>query len=149
MDKKCGGCNEIKLDKDFSKDKNSKDGLCFYCRACRKTINTSRKNYYREYYRDNREKFKENYQNYIKFPENKIKQTESSIKWAKANPEKVRASRQLRYAIKYNKIKKKPCEVCGDQNTQGHHEDYSKPLDVVWLCRLHHRLLHNNKINSI
>lgn len=29
------------------------------------------------------------------------------------------------------------CEVCGEL-AQGHHDDYSKPLEVRWLCRVHH-----------
>jgi len=41
-------------------------------------------------------------------------------------------------SIKSGKITRKPCEVCGDQKSEGHHEDYNKPYDVVWLCRLHH-----------
>jgi hypothetical protein len=35
-----------------------------------------------------------------------------------------------------------PCSQCGAPKTDAHHEDYSKPLDVVWLCRKCHRLRH-------
>lgn len=35
-----------------------------------------------------------------------------------------------------------PCEVCGDVNSQGHHEDYSRPLEVMWLCQKHHSARH-------
>lgn len=39
---------------------------------------------------------------------------------------------------------KKPCEVCGKINgVDAHHDDYNKPLDVRWLCRLHHMQHHN------
>jgi protein-arginine kinase activator protein McsA len=36
----------------------------------------------------------------------------------------------------------KPCEVCGVGKTDKHHPDTSKQLDVVWLCRLHHKQAH-------
>lgn len=39
--------------------------------------------------------------------------------------------------LKRGKIQRKPCEVCGAK-AQMHHHDYSKPLDVRWLCRKHH-----------
>jgi hypothetical protein len=44
----------------------------------------------------------------------------------------------LSNAIKYGSIKRLPCEICGSKKSEGHHEDYSKPLDVVWLCSRHH-----------
>lgn len=31
---------------------------------------------------------------------------------------------------------------CGDVTTQAHHDDYAKPLEVIWLCIDHHRELH-------
>lgn len=35
-----------------------------------------------------------------------------------------------------------PCAVCGSPNSVAHHEDYSKPLEVVWLCQKHHVARH-------
>lgn len=40
------------------------------------------------------------------------------------------------------KLVKQPCEVCGSPDSVKHHDDYSKPLDVRWLCRPHHAELH-------
>lgn len=41
-------------------------------------------------------------------------------------------------------INKKPCEVCGITEVEAHHDDYYKPLDIRWLCKLHHRDYHYN-----
>lgn len=35
-----------------------------------------------------------------------------------------------------------PCRVCGEMKAEMHHEDYSKPREVVWLCRLCHVRYH-------
>ena len=40
--------------------------------------------------------------------------------------------------IKYGRLVRKPCEVCGLLKSEAHHDDYTKPLDVRWLCRSHH-----------
>lgn len=57
-------------------------------------------------------------------------------------PEQGRASNAVRYALRTGRLHWKPCEVCGsDYWVDAHHDDYAKPLDVVWLCRKHHRLL--------
>lgn len=41
-------------------------------------------------------------------------------------------------AVKSGRLVKQPCEVCGLTAVQAHHDDYSKPLDVRWLCITHH-----------
>ena len=57
-------------------------------------------------------------------------------KWARA---------KLRTNVARGKIVKLPCEKCGNQKSEGHHEDYSKPLEVIWLCRKCHKDLHDHQ----
>ena len=50
---------------------------------------------------------------------------------------------QTNHAIKAGRLVRQPCEVCGaDDKVHAHHDDYSKPLDVRWLCPEHHREHH-------
>lgn len=65
----------------------------------------------------------------------------------KRYPEKISARKKVHYAIKKGKLKRDICEIegCNEIKTFAHHEDYSKPLDVNWLCRKHHRAEHDNK----
>jgi hypothetical protein len=45
--------------------------------------------------------------------------------------------------VRIGKLKPQPCEKCGTTRlVQKHHEDYSKPLAVRWLCQPHHREEH-------
>jgi uncharacterized protein YlaI len=48
----------------------------------------------------------------------------------------------LKSAVKRGKIPKGPCSICGaNKNIHGHHNNYSEPLKVVWLCaKCHHRI---------
>jgi hypothetical protein len=52
------------------------------------------------------------------------------------------AKDQLHINLRRGTIKRGPCEVCGSEDSEAHHDDYSKPLDVRWLCRKHHREHH-------
>jgi len=46
-------------------------------------------------------------------------------------------------ALRAGKITKEPCSVCGSTyRIHGHHEDYYKPLDVIWFCPKHHAGYH-------
>ena len=54
--------------------------------------------------------------------------------------------RITRRAIKSGKLVPQPCKVCGCVDVEAHHPDYSKPIDVVWLCAEHHREIHRATI---
>lgn len=59
------------------------------------------------------------------------------VKWRAKYPEKHRAHSAVQYALKTGKLKRPDCcSKCGVKcKPQAHHPDYSKPLEVVWLCR--------------
>lgn len=59
-------------------------------------------------------------------------------------PEKHKARRAVAYAVSTGKITRASgCYFCGSgQRLQAHHPDYSRPLDVFWLCPKCHGKLH-------
>lgn len=76
---------------------------------------------------------------------------ETSRLWRINNREKVNAKGRVEYAVKTGRLKKPDaCSFCG--NTVcivAHHYDYSKPLDVTWLCQSCHRRLHSRHHHAI
>ena len=60
------------------------------------------------------------------------------LRHIKRHPERNEARKIMQTAIKNKELIRQPCEKCGDEKTQGHHPDYSKPLDIIWLCKRHH-----------
>lgn len=57
--------------------------------------------------------------------------------YAKNHPEKIAAKVAVMIAVRSGKLTPLPCRVCGEK-AQAHHDDYSLPLAVIWLCPLHH-----------
>lgn len=56
----------------------------------------------------------------------------------KRDPLKEYARVAVAAAIKRKELTRLPCEKCGNEKSEGHHENYTKPLEVVWLCKKHH-----------
>ena len=69
--------------------------------------------------------------------------TERKRRYRDKNPNKHLAHLAMRNAIRKGLLLKGVCEVCGNTNVEGHHDDYSKPLSVRWLCKKHHLEAHN------
>ena len=72
----------------------------------------------------------------------RVSANKSKRLWDKKNPEKRRAQKAVENALLRGDLKRKPCERCGSRNSQAHHDDYAKPLDVIWLCAKDHKIRH-------
>jgi hypothetical protein len=134
MVKKCHYCHKIKQAKEFHKDRTVKDGLSNCCIPCRKAYNSRPEVRERNNLRK-RIAFKKDRKRYYQLLEI-------------AKTPKGRARGKLRDAVDSGKIiKPKNCPVCGkDKILHGHHNDYTKPLEVVWVCALCHTNLHKAKV---
>jgi hypothetical protein len=75
-----------------------------------------------------------------KRPERKAKILEAQKQRRIKYPEKEKAHRIVYYAIKSGKLASQLC-FCGNK-AQAHHDDYSKPLEIKWLCQKHHDQRH-------
>ena len=62
--------------------------------------------------------------------------------WRERNQLKVWAHKALASALRRGLVTKRPCEVCGATESEAHHLDHAKALDVQWLCRAHHKQVH-------
>jgi hypothetical protein len=74
---------------------------------------------------------------------NKERHAELARAYRTRNREKTKAQNQLNYAIRCGRMERLACEKCGTcERVHAHHHDYSKPLDVHWLCYQCHKLAH-------
>ncbi|PYE13388.1 hypothetical protein C7410_14743 [Paraburkholderia silvatlantica] len=125
----CRTCGETKPLNMFVINKNGRDGFDNECKVCANARS--------------REFAKRRPENILKNrAKMKALNAASSAEYANRHPERILANKALARAIQTGELKRHPCWVCGDAKVEGHHADYSRPLDVVWLCRLHHRQAH-------
>lgn len=126
MNKVCKECGIEKPLDEFYKHKGMKDGHLNKCISCHLQYSRNRKG--TDAYRASRDKYNHKNMRHI---------CDRALIWARNNPEKRHAETLLDHAVSRGKIiKSTNCQKCGrdDRIIQGHHPDYSKPLDVVWLC---------------
>jgi len=130
--KTCFKCNETKMLTEFYPHPRMADGHLNKCKTCTK------KDVHNDYERTNGRAEYERKR--AKQPERKA----AALKYQQARrvrfPEKYKAVNAVSNALRDGRLKRKPCEICGTTvRVQAHHDDYSRPLDVRWLCFTHHR----------
>jgi len=151
--KKCNTCGGIKDVSKFFKDRSKKDGLITQCKQCKASTNARYKLNNREkilelkrkYYRANPDKYARwNYKTHTQ------KENER-IEYRRKNPDKYRAHTALNHAVERGGIiKPTVCEGCGKKcRLSGHHEDYMKPLDVIWVCAQCHADIHRSVLEIV
>jgi hypothetical protein len=120
------------------------------CKAChRANVKANREanaDYYREFdrLRANQPHRVEARAAYAQTPEGREVLRRGTKAWELRNPIKKAASTAVGNAIRDGRMTRQPCEVCGQEKAQAHHDDYSKPLDVRWLCTTHHAEWHKH-----
>lgn len=144
--KACFKCGEIKPLSEYYVHSEMRDGHLNKCKVC--TREDSRRNT-EKLLRDaawvekelERQRIKQRAKNKsaVISPE---KKKEYVRRHRDKYPEKAIARAAVGNAIRDGRLVRQPCEVCGDENSEGHHEDYSKPLDVIWYCSKHHAERH-------
>lgn len=66
-------------------------------------------------------------------------------RWNNSHREARRAHDKVRKAIQAGTLKRGKCEVCGSLRVEAHHDDYTEPLVVRWLCRADHLAFHRSQ----
>lgn len=65
------------------------------------------------------------------------------------NKHKRRVRALVSAALRDKRLYKSSCLKCGNEKSEAHHEDYSKPLEVIWLCKSCHVKRHIEINNSV
>jgi hypothetical protein len=122
--KRCGACGLDKLRSEFNRNRANWDGLQSQCRSCqRATVARSTAK--------NAETHRLNVRRYAE-------------RW----PEKIVVKGQVKTALKTGRlVRPAACDDCGTTcKPDAHHDDYTKPLEVRWLCEeCHHSVEHGGR----
>jgi predicted SnoaL-like aldol condensation-catalyzing enzyme len=81
-----------------------------------------------------------------KLPHRKAATARYLKKFRSDNPKCVAAHSKVARAIKSGRlVRPVKCDKCSTKGKViGHHHDYNKPLDVIWLCQPCHKQLHRD-----
>lgn len=120
--KRCFKCLEEKPLTDFYAHRMMKDGRLNKCKVC------------------NRKDVQENYEKRI----DQYRTYDQKRGYRPGDQYKVTARRAVKKALISGDLVKGDCEIAVDckGRIEGHHDDYSKPLMVRWLCKKHHAEFH-------
>lgn len=148
--KKCQKCENTFPLENFHRHKGFKDGRRVICKTCSCAIS-------RKYYSNNRDQHLESCRKWQKNNRDKVvayqkefreKQKIAGKKWVINNPERYKAHKKLNYAVfKGEVVKSSSCQVCGCSNKkiEAHHYDYTKSLEVIWVCTGCHGWIHRKR----
>jgi len=145
--KRCFKCWQVKPTDDFYSHPNMTDGHLNKCKDCaRADVRARRLEQVERWRAYDRERANVPHRvlmrlEYTKSLAGKAAHGRASSRYQVSNPEKRRAHIIVGNAIRAGRLVRGRCEVCGGRG-QAHHDDYSRPLEVRWLCPKDHKLVH-------
>lgn len=139
----CTRCGEEKTPADFHRHKRYVSGRCSVCKVCRAeqarayvgtaagaAVTAAAKARYRASSAGKSHEL--DYQRaYRRTPSGRAAFARSD---RSRDPLKVAARKAVYHAVRTGKLVRGPCEACGAGSAHAHHDDYTKPLVVRWLC---------------
>lgn len=161
QERTCKVCGKTKPISEYYKHAGYADTKCKECakaysREYNRTHDEELKAYQKEYYSKNKhrinarnkewtEKNRERHNQYCKNWNNEHfnERNEYQRKYRRNNKDKYYAHGRISSRVQLGKIEKpSACEICGRTGrVEAHHEDYSKPLDIIWCCKKCHWIL--------
>ena len=138
--KRCATCERHLDEIHFTKSKKGDDRLSIYCRDCQRKDRIKKGLQKPEGWKRKTEDMAAYRREWLK--SHKGYTTKAKRDWLKKNKKRDLVQQRVKYALKTGKLVRQPCVKCGAVPADGHHEDYDKPLEVIWLCKFHHRELH-------
>ncbi len=141
MTKKCFKCCETKDLNDFYKHKEMSDGRIGKCKECAKKDVLLHRG-------KNIDKIRAYDRERANLPHRKKAAAAYLKKYRKAYPLRKTANSMVRNAIRTGRlVRPDKCEACKrKKKVCGHHKDYYKPLDVMWLCQPCHKKEHKSEV---
>ena len=133
--KTCFKCKKEKPLADFYKHKMMADGHLNKCTECTKKDAS-------EHRSNNLEKARAYDRERAKQPHRQALKTEQTRFWRAEDTRRSKCHRAVALAIKKGELVRKDCNRCGEPKSLAHHEDYDKPLQVIWLCQPCHKRRH-------
>lgn len=134
-EKECRKCNVVKPLSEFYKCRGMADGHFNQCKACKKIYADS-------YTEKNIEVIRAKGRERMKNPERAKICNELTKAWKKADLRRQKCHTAVKTEIRAGRLKRQPCVRCGNEKSIAHHEDYDRPLYIVWLCAVCHKQRH-------
>ena len=100
----------------------------------------------REYRKKNKDKIRGYIREWRKNNPERLKyhHDKSQKKYIEKNKDIAVAHSLVHKAVESGLLIRNACEICGEEKTEAHHDDYNKPLKVRWLCKKCHVEWHKN-----
>ena len=136
---RCGRCLNYFPRGGFYRNKRTIFGLTIYCKKCHMEVSAKGRN------PDNTRRLgRESARRQKELNPEKIKERHRLYARKRIKTYKDEARMGLNIAVKSGKIiKPRECSKCGKElKLSAHHDDYNKPLDVIWFCYQCHSDLH-------
>ena len=139
--KECFKCKAVKPLEDFYKHPAMPDGHVNKCKECNKNDVTANRN-------KNIERVRAYDRERAKNPDRRQATVEINRAWRAEDTRRSMAHNAVARAVRNGSLVRIPCIRCGEQKSLAHHEDYDKPLDVMWLCQPCHKQRHKELLGK-